>query len=65
MRPIEQVELFEGYYDWLEDAADKLHDFPERVTEILSSNPNTTEHRISTVSNHVRQNIDLLLRTIR
>lgn len=65
MRPIEQVELFEGYYDWLEEAADKLADFPDRVAEILGRNPNITERRIATVSDHVRQNIDLLLRTIR
>ncbi len=60
MRPVDQVKLFEGCFDWFDPSS--LEGYPERVAEILAVNPNITERRIATVSDHVRKNAELLAR---
>ena len=63
MRPADQVKLFTGHFDWLD--ASKLEGYPERVAELLGSNPNIPESRVRTVVKQVRKNIDILLRIAR
>ena len=58
MRPADQVRLFESCFGWFDPAS--LEGYPERVAEILSANPNITEHRIATVKDHVRMNAEQL-----
>lgn len=60
MPPEKQVELFCGYFDWLN--MDALVDYPERVGEILGQNPNIPERRIEVVVKAVRKKIELLER---
>lgn len=59
MRPADQVKLFAGHFRWLD--ADALEGYPERVGEILGTNPNITERRIQTVVTHVAKNVQTLL----
>ena len=59
MRPADQVELFCGWFDWLDASA--LAGYPERVAEILGANPNIPERRIDTVARQVRKNVETLL----
>ena len=63
MRPADQVQLFKGHFGWLDPAA--LEGYPERVAEILGSNPNITERRVRTVADQVRKNVELLARIAR
>lgn len=59
MRPIDQVRLFEGHFDWFDEAT--LDDYPDRVAAILSRNPNMTEKRIQSVVDEVRRRAEQLV----
>lgn len=58
MKPLDQLRLFDGRLDWYDRAA--LEGFPERVAQVLGSNPNIPEQRIETIVRAVEDKLRML-----
>ncbi len=63
MKPIDQVRLFDGYFDWF--TSDALDGYTDSLHEILSKNPNIPERRIKTVVDEVEERIGVIRRVMR
>ena len=61
MRPFDQLRLFVGHLDWVNEAA--LADFGDYVGDMLRTNPNIPSARIDRIVGQVRKNIESLVMT--